>query len=51
MAHHSGAMFDDKKEVTLTGTVKEFQVHEPAFVAVGGRERKGREGDDVGLRG
>ena len=24
-AHHSAAMFDDKKEVTLTGTVKEFQ--------------------------
>ncbi len=25
VAHHSGAMFDDKKEVTLTGVVKEFQ--------------------------
>ena len=22
-AHHSGAMFDDKKQVTLTGTIKE----------------------------
>ena len=28
-AHHSGAMFDDKKEVTLTGTVKEFQYTNP----------------------
>jgi hypothetical protein len=29
VAHHSGAMFDDKKEVTLTGTVKEFQYTNP----------------------
>lgn len=29
MAHHSGTMFDDKKEVTLTGTVKEFQYTNP----------------------
>ena len=29
MAHHSAAMFDDKKEVTLTGTVKEFQYTNP----------------------
>jgi hypothetical protein len=28
-AHHSGAMFDDEKEVTLTGTVKEFQYTNP----------------------
>jgi len=28
-AHHSGAMFDDSKEVTLTGTVKEFQYTNP----------------------
>ena len=28
-AHHSGAMFDDAKEVTLTGTVKEFQYTNP----------------------
>ena len=28
-AHHSGAMFDDKKDVTLTGTVKEFQYTNP----------------------
>ena len=28
-AHHSGAMFDDQKEVTLTGTVKEFQYTNP----------------------
>jgi hypothetical protein len=28
-AHHSGAMFDDRKEVTLTGVVKEFQYTNP----------------------
>ncbi len=28
-AHHSGAMFDDKKTVTLTGVVKEFQYTNP----------------------
>ena len=28
-AHHSGAMFDDKKQVTVTGTVKEFQYTNP----------------------
>lgn len=29
LAHHSGAMFDDKKEVTFTGVVKEFQFTNP----------------------
>jgi hypothetical protein len=29
VAHHSGAMFDDKRTVTLTGTVKEFQYTNP----------------------
>lgn len=28
-AHHSGAMFDETKEVTVTGTVKEFQYTNP----------------------
>jgi Family of unknown function (DUF6152) len=28
-AHHSGAMFDDKKSVTLVGVVKEFQYTNP----------------------
>jgi hypothetical protein len=28
-AHHSGAMFDDTKEVTLTGVIKEFQYTNP----------------------
>ena len=28
-AHHSGAMFDDEKEVTLNGEVKEFQYTNP----------------------
>jgi hypothetical protein len=29
LAHHSGAMFDANKEVTLQGTVKEFQWTNP----------------------
>ena len=29
VAHHSGAMFDNKKEVTVTGVVKEFQYTNP----------------------
>lgn len=29
VAHHSGAMFDDKKTVTVTGVVKEFQYTNP----------------------
>jgi hypothetical protein len=28
-AHHSGAMFDDAKEITLSGTVTEFQYTTP----------------------
>lgn len=28
-AHHSAVMFDDKKEVTVTGVVKEFQYTNP----------------------
>jgi hypothetical protein len=28
-AHHSGAMFDDAKSVTLTGTIKQFQWTNP----------------------
>jgi hypothetical protein len=29
VAHHSGAMFDDKRTVTLTGVVKDFQYTNP----------------------
>lgn len=29
VAHHSSAMFDDKKEITVTGVVKEFQYTNP----------------------
>jgi hypothetical protein len=29
LAHHSGAMFDDKESTTLTGTVKRFQWTNP----------------------
>jgi hypothetical protein len=28
-AHHSGAMFDDQKSITLTGTVKQYQWTNP----------------------
>jgi hypothetical protein len=28
-AHHSGVMFDDQKEITVTGVVKEFQYTNP----------------------
>ena len=28
-AHHSAVMFDDAKEVTVTGTIKEFQYTNP----------------------
>ena len=42
-AHHSGAMFDSKKEVTVTGTVKEFQYSNPhswLLVDVTGKDGK-----------
>jgi uncharacterized protein DUF6152 len=29
VAHHSGAMFDEKKTITIEGTVKEFQYTNP----------------------
>ncbi len=29
LAHHSGGMFDDKKEITVSGTVREFQYTNP----------------------
>lgn len=29
LAHHSAVMFDDQKEITVTGTVKEFQYTNP----------------------
>jgi len=28
-AHHSTAMFDDQREITVTGTIKEFQYTNP----------------------
>ncbi len=28
-AHHSTAMFDDEREITVTGTIKEFQYTNP----------------------
>ena len=45
IAHHSGAMFDDNKEVTLTGVVKEFQYTNPhSWLLV---EVKGEDGKVV----
>jgi len=29
MAHHSGSMFEEKKTITLTGVIKEFQYTNP----------------------
>ncbi len=43
VAHHSGAMFDPKKDVTLTGTVKTFQYTNPhswLLVDVKGKDGK-----------
>ncbi len=43
VAHHSGAMFDEKKEVTVSGTVKEFQYTNPhswLLVDVKGKDGK-----------
>jgi uncharacterized protein DUF6152 len=43
LAHHSASMFDSKKEVTLTGVVKEFQYTNPhswLIVDVTGKDGK-----------
>jgi hypothetical protein len=42
-AHHSGAMFDDTKEVTVTGTVKEFQYTNPhSWLIVDVKDKDGK---------
>lgn len=42
-AHHSGAMFDDKKEVTLKGVVKTFQYTNPhSWLIVDVKEKDGK---------
>ena len=42
-AHHSGAMFDSTKEVTLTGVVKEFQYTNPhSWLLVDVKDEKGK---------
>jgi hypothetical protein len=42
LAHHSGTMFEEKKEVTLTGTVKEFQYTNPhSWLLVDVKDQKG----------
>jgi hypothetical protein len=43
VAHHSGAMFDDKTTITVTGVVKEFQYTNPhswLLVNVTGKDGK-----------
>jgi hypothetical protein len=43
VAHHSGAMFDDKKEVTLSGVVKEFQYTNPhSWLLIDVKEKDGK---------
>ena len=43
VAHHSGAMFDDKKQVTVTGKVKEFQYTNPhSWLLVDVAEKNGK---------
>jgi hypothetical protein len=42
-AHHSGAMFDSSKQVTLTGVVKEFQYTNPhSWLLVDVKDDKGK---------
>ena len=42
-AHHSGAMFDDKKTVTLTGVIVEFQYTNPhSWLKVDVKDAKGK---------
>ncbi len=50
LAHHSGAMFEEKKTITVEGVVKEFQVLQPALMADRRREGEGRHGHHVGFR-
>jgi hypothetical protein len=46
VAHHSIAMFDMKKEVTITGTVKEFQYTNPhSWLYVVGADEAGKQGE------
>lgn len=43
-AHHSMAMFDQSREVVISGTVREFQWSNPhAYIQVVGEDAQGRE--------
>lgn len=43
-AHHSFAMFDMTKEVTVSGTVKEFQWTNPhAYIQIVAKDEQGRD--------
>jgi hypothetical protein len=48
-AHHSAVMFDDQKNVTFEGVVKEFQYTNPHSWLLGGCHQQGRLGHHVGL--
>jgi hypothetical protein len=44
MAHHSFAMFDQTKQVTVSGTVKQFQWTNPhAYIQVVAKDAQGRD--------
>ncbi|MEO6341403.1 MAG: DUF6152 family protein [Caulobacteraceae bacterium] len=46
LAHHSVAMFDMKKDVVITGVVKEFQYTNPhSWLYVVGADETGKEGE------
>ena len=43
-AHHSGAMFDQARQVELTGTVREFQwVNPHVFIQLMAKDERGRD--------
>ena len=42
-AHHSAVMFDDHKEITVTGTIKEFQYTNPhSWLLVDVKDKSGK---------
>ena len=44
LAHHSFAMFDMTKEVTVSGTIKQFQWTNPhAYIQLTGKDASGRD--------
>lgn len=46
LAHHSGSMFDNTKEVKIVGTIKEFQYTNPhAWLIVSSKDAAGKNVD------